>query len=196
MTTHPRLTPDWSTACWPHPTSANAGDDTGWMSFVSPNRSLCGGSCSRKPGGTGITWSRPSMPIGLLTVSYRNRCPETCCRRSRCDNVNETSSPPRSWHWETTTSRTRTRTSCGWTSSMSSSRQSHGPSWLRRSAVLAVTTTSSTRSPPATTTPWPESSATPRRSTTPTSPSGSSCHCRSFRPGQHRSRNTSGPWPH
>ena len=192
----PRPTRGWSTACWLHPTLVNAGDDTGWMSFVLPNRSRCEDSCSPRPGGTGITWSGPSTTIGPLAASCRNRWPVTCCQRRHCSSDSKTSSPPLSWHWETTTSRTRTKPSCGWTWSMNSSKPSHVPSWHRRSAVRAATTISSIRYPPETTTRWPESFATPRRSTTPTSPSGSNCRCRSFRPGRHRSASTTRPWLH
>ena len=60
----------------------------------------------------------------------------------------------------TPTSRSRTSASSRWTWSTSSSTRSARPSWPRRSAAPAATTTSSTRSRPGTTTRSPASSAT------------------------------------
>ena len=113
----------------------------------------------------------------VTTSSSRSRLPATCFPRRASPRSDGSGSRPPSSSWATITSKSRTRRSSAWTSSTSSSTRSARPSWHRRSAARGATTTSSTRSRPGTTTRWPASSGTPRRWSTPTSPSGSICRC-------------------
>ena len=127
-------------------------------------------SSSRTPGGTATTSSTPSTPTCPSTASSASRSPATCCPAPSLGRP-----PPAADRDDVPRPRQHQPRGAGQAAArmdvVDEQLDTIGKAFLaRRSAAPAATTTSSTRSRPATTTPWPASSATPRPWSTPTSP--------------------------
>ena len=202
----PPPSPPRSMPCSPAPRSASAGDATGLMSRVTPNRAAKNRtSITRTPGATATMSSRPSTKTSPTTASSPSRSPATCFPPPTTSSavkillplVTSPSAPKATMRGEMRSFR--------WTSPTSNSTPPLRACSVSPSPARVATITSSTRFRRRTTTPSRESSCRPTPATAPSTrkattipPSSSNFRpdrsCRSDRRCD-PTNDPSSPWP-